>query len=390
MKIGVYLETGYYKEGETLFCEDIYTILLNNLSREDTFSFSFLGRQLGGKKENMYRFDRYDRFWKLTPFDDLAALCVQWPRFKHDNKATLSAFVQSVDRLLVMSPMPICIELVKLAGKYGKPVVLLARQDTRRVLPQRYRGVKKVLATILAYYFEWKVERLVAKRKNIAVMALGSRIADRFGRFTQNAYRMASSRYRLSDVVSPESMRPIDWEHTVNLLFVGRVEVNKGLSELLACLSGDMPFDWRLTIVGNGAFMPDVKRLIAQYGIIEKVELVGFIPFGPHLVQQYRSHDIFILPSYSEGLPQVVLEAMAGGCFVMATNVGGIPDVVDSGRTGLLFAPKSKSALHRAFAYVYSHRIEVEKMRCEALEIARKYAFENQIEILRKQLNKYK
>ena len=49
MKIGVYLETGYYKEGETLFCEDIYTILLNNLSREDTFSFFFLRRQLGLK-----------------------------------------------------------------------------------------------------------------------------------------------------------------------------------------------------------------------------------------------------------------------------------------------------------------------------------------------------
>lgn len=390
MKIGVYLETGYYKEGETLFCEDIYTILLNNLSREDTFSFSFLGRQLGGKKENMYRIDRYDRFWELTPFNDLAALCVEWPLFKRRNKPTLSAFVQSVDKLLVMSPMPICIELIKLAEKYGKPIVLLARQDTRRVLPQRYRGVKKWFATVLAYYFERQVERLVVKHKDITVMALGSKIAERFGQFTHNVHCMASSRYRLSDIMLPEALPPIDWAHTVNLLFVGRVEVNKGLSELLACLSGDMPFDWRLTIVGNGAFMPDVKRLIAQYGITEKVELAGFIPFGPHLVQQYRSHDIFILPSYSEGLPQVVLEAMAGGCFVMATNVGGIPDVVDSGRTGLLFAPKSKSALHRAFAYVYSHRIEVEKMRCEALEIARKYAFENQIEILRKQLNKYK
>ena len=387
MKIGVYLETGYYKEGETLFCEDIYTVLLNQLSlTDDDMTFSFLGRQLGGKKENMYRLDRYDRFWELTPFNDLAALCVQWPRFRCRNKATLSAFVQSVDRLLVMSPMPICIELVKLAGKYGKSVVLLARQDTRRVLPQRYRGVKKVFATILAYYFEWKVERLVAKRKNIAVMALGSRIADRFGRFTKSVYYISTSPYRLSDVVTPESMRPIDWEHTVNLLFVGRVEVNKGLSELLACLSGNMPFDWHLTIVGNGAFMPEVKRLIKQYGMSEKVELAGFISFGPHLMEQYKSHDIFILPSYSEGLPQVVLEAMAGGCFVMATNVGGTPDVVDSGRTGLLFSPKSVAELSHAFTFAFAHSDKVEQMRIEALEMAKKYAFENQIEILKNQL----
>ncbi len=386
MKIGVYLETGYYKEGETLFCEDIYTILLNNLSREDTFSFSFLGRQLGGKKENMYRIDRYDRFWELTPFNDLAALCVEWPLFKRRNKPTLSAFVQSVDKLLVMSPMPICIELIKLAEKYGKPIVLLARQDTRRVLPQRYRGVKKWFATVLAYYFERQVERLVAKHKDITVMALGSKIAERFGQFTHNVHCMASSRYRLSDIMLPEALPPIDWAHTVNLLFVGRVEVNKGLSELLACLSGNMPFDWHLTIVGNGAFMPEVKRLIKQYGMSEKVELAGFISFGPHLMEQYKSHDIFILPSYSEGLPQVVLEAMAGGCFVMATNVGGTPDVVDSGRTGLLFSPKSVAELSHAFTFAFAHSDKVEQMRIEALEMAKKYAFENQIEILKNQL----
>ena len=78
-------------------------------------------------------------------------------------------------------------------------------------------------------------------------------------------------------------------------------------------------------------------------------------------------------------------------CYIpesIVMRVGGIPDVVDSGRTGLLFAPKSKSALHSTFVYVYGHRLEVETMRCEALEIAREYAFENQIEILRKQLNK--
>lgn len=385
MRVGVYLEAGYYKEGEKLFCEDIYTVLFNQLSQEKGISFSFLGRQYACKKENMYLLDRYDRFFELTPFRDLVDLCVRWPRLKRENKATFSAFVQNVDILLVMSPMPICIELVKLAGKYGKPVVLLARQDTRRVLPQRYGGIKKILATILAYLFEWQVERLVAKQ-DITVMALGSRIANRFSLFTDKVHYISTSPYRLSDIVLPESMLPVDWSRPIKLLFVGRVEVNKGFTELLECLSGEMPFDWRLTIVGDGAFMPEVKRLIGRYGIAEKVELMGFVPFGPDLMKQYRSHDIFVLPSYSEGLPQVVLEAMAGGCLVLASNVGGIPDVVNSGRTGLLFAPKSIDELRKAFIYVYRHQAEVESMRLEALNVARKYAFENQIEILGKAL----
>lgn len=385
MKIGIYLEAGYYKEGDTLFCEDVYTVLFNRLSLESDMAFCFLGRQYASKKENMYRVERYDRFFELTPFRNLVDLCVKWPRFKRQNRATLQSFVQSVDRLLVMSPMPICIELIKWAVRYGKPVVLLARQDTRRVLPQRYKGVQKWAASFLANAFERKVEHLVAKH-GITVLALGSHIADRFARFTEKVYHISTSPFRLADVVSPESLSPIDWSRPVRLLFVGRVEVNKGLAELLAGLSGDMPFDWCLTLIGDGAFMPEVKRLVDQYGMADKVELTGFIPFGPDLMQQYRSHDIFVLPSYSEGLPQVVLEAMAGGCMVLATNVGGIPDVVASGHTGVLFAPKCVDELRRAFFYVYNHRTEVENIRLSALKEARKYAFENQIEILKKSL----
>lgn len=385
MRVGVYLEAGYYKEGKVLFCEDIYTILFNQLSEESDMTFSFLGRQYECKRSNMYLLDQYDRFFELTPFKNLVELCMQWPHFKEQNKDTLRSFVQSVDRLLVMSPMPICIELVKLAVKYKKPVALLARQDTRRVLPQRYKGVQKWAASILANVFERQIEHLVAKHE-IPVLALGSQIADRFKHFTDKVYYISSSPYRLSDVVSAEALLPIDWDNPIRLLFVGRVEVNKGLLELLECLAKFYDFDWHLTLVGDGAFMPEVKHLIEQYKLDSKVELTGFVPFGPELMQLYRSHEIFILPSYSEGLPQVVLEAMAGGCLVLASNVGGIPDLVDSEHTGLLFAPKSVESLREALTFVNSHRAQAESMRLEALSVARQYAFENQIEILKETL----
>ena len=256
MRIGIYLEAGYYKEGDTLFCEDVYTVLFNRLTQEaDNMTFSFLGRLCENKKKSMYCIARYDCFFELTPFRNLVDLCMQWPRFKRLNKGTLSSFVQSVDRLLVMSPMPICIELVKLAVKYQKPVVLLSRQDTRRVLPQRYKGIQRWLASFLAHTFERQVERLVAKHE-ITVLALGSQIANRFRRYTSKVYCMASSRYRLSEVVSRDDLIPVDWTRPVRLLFVGRVEVNKGLLELLECLSEFSVFDWRLTLVGDGAFMP--------------------------------------------------------------------------------------------------------------------------------------
>ncbi len=386
MKIGVYLETAYRKEGEALFCEDIYTILFNILSQDDEYMLTFLGRQAESKIGNLYRIERYDRFFELTPFRDLAALCRQWPSFKRKNRLTLDAFVRSVDKLLVMSPMPICIELIKLGVKYNKPIVLLARQDTRRMLPQRYGGVKKIAAMILAHRFERTVENWV-RRTDIRVLAFGNCIAQRFQKFTDNICYISTSPYRLSDVLTREDIRPIDWSGKIRLLFVGRIEVNKGLRELLTCLSCRLSFDFSLTIVGDGPFMPEVKQLLARYGIAHKVCLTGYVPFGEKLMQIYKSHDIFILPSYSEGLPQVILEAMAGGCLTMATRVGGIPDVVKPEQTGVLFAPKSVEELKQSLEYAYQHRQEVEQMRINALAIAQEYAFDKQIEILKEQFN---
>ncbi len=383
-RIGVYLEAGYKQEGDALFCEDVYTILFNILRQEGGYTFSFLGRQGESKSGGMYRIEHYGRFFELTPFRDLSALCLQWHSFKRKNRATMDAFVQSVDKLLVMSPMPICIELIKLGIKYHKPIVLLARQDTRHILPLRYRGVKKPIVTCLAHLFERRVERLV-QQGDVRVMALGSAIARRFRPYTDKVYTISTSPYRLSDVV--ETIPPIDWKGKVKLLFVGRVEVNKGLRELLATLSGNLPFDWTLTLVGDGAFMPEVNRLLAQYHIADNVHLTGYLPFGEELMELYKSHDILVLPSYSEGLPHVLLEAMAGGCLVAATCVGGIPDVVKPGQTGWLFPPESAEALRETLVQIYTHQSDVEQVRENALAVARDCALERQIEILKAQLD---
>ncbi len=386
LKIGVFLEAGYKKDGGTLCCEDVYALLFNMLQQDGEYAFSFLGRQIEYKSGNMYEIESYDKFFELTPYRNLPALCAQWGRFKKKNQAIMDEFVRSVDKLLVMSPMPICIELIKLGIKYHKPIVLLARQDTRRVLPQRYYGGKKMVATILAHTFEREVEQLL-KYPHIRVLALGNAIAQRFRRFTDRVYTISTSPYRLTDVLSREELRPIDWSKKVRLLFVGRVEVNKGLHELLASLSERYPFEWSLTLVGDGAFMPEVNRLLWQYHIADRVQLTGYIPFGEELIGLYKSHDILILPSYSEGLPHVVLESMACGCLTLATRVGGIPDVVKHGQTGLLFSPKNVGDLTQTLIYAHAHRADMEQIKVNALEVARKYSFDNQIGILKAQLS---
>lgn len=95
---------------------------------------------------------------------------------------------------------------------------------------------------------------------------------------------------------------------------------------------------------------------------------------------------MLILPSYSEGLPQVILEAMASGCVVAATKVGGIPSVITHESNGLLFAPHSSQDIVAVLRRLYLDSALLENLAKNGLITARQYAFENQFEVLKRAL----
>jgi glycosyltransferase involved in cell wall biosynthesis len=132
----------------------------------------------------------------------------------------------------------------------------------------------------------------------------------------------------------------------LSLLFVGRVVPLKGLHvliEALAALSGSLQF--HLTIVGPlygrefGGYEYRLRRLIHETGLNSKVTLVGNVNDRRVLEQYYLQADVFVLPSFTEGTPKAMLEAMAYGLPVVASRVGGIPLVVRDGREGFLIEP---------------------------------------------------
>ena len=80
--------------------------------------------------------------------------------------------------------------------------------------------------------------------------------------------------------------------------------------------------------------------------------MTGLLDFGEPLFEQYRSHDVYVLPSLSEGTPRTLVEARGFGCPVVATRAGGIPSSVDDGRTGLLVEPRDAAGLAAAIERV--------------------------------------
>jgi glycosyltransferase involved in cell wall biosynthesis len=100
-------------------------------------------------------------------------------------------------------------------------------------------------------------------------------------------------------------------------------------------------------IVGGGRRIDEIKALAASLGLAGEVHFLGTRRDVPDLL---NAMDIFVLPSYSEGVSLALLEAMAAGLPVIATAVGGLPEVVTDGENGLLIPPRDAEALATALA----------------------------------------
>ena len=136
------------------------------------------------------------------------------------------------------------------------------------------------------------------------------------------------------------------------ILFLGRAEQAKGIDELLAAvasLAAARPA-LRLVIGGDGD-LARVRASAQALGIAGRVSLLGWIDRA-QVASELAQACVLALPSYNEGLPMAVLEAMAAGRAVVASAVGGIPQLVQDGENGLLVAPRDTAALAAALARV--------------------------------------
>jgi len=116
---------------------------------------------------------------------------------------------------------------------------------------------------------------------------------------------------------------------TLELVFVGSLSHYKGVDILLAALTRTA-HPHRLTVVGDGALRDELERAAA--GLAGRVRFLGALPVGDAVRTVMQAHDLLVLPSRGEGLPRVVIEAMAAGIPCVATNVGGTAELLDAGQ----------------------------------------------------------
>ena len=152
-----------------------------------------------------------------------------------------------------------------------------------------------------------------------------------------------------NSVEVPTEVAAMDNRRSTNIvLFLGKICAKKGAWDLLeaaACVKKHFP-DVRVMFAGNGE-INELSTRATALGIASAVDMRGWIE-GSAKLQMMAECAVIVLPSYTEGLPMTVLEAMATGAPIVATKVGGIPDVVEDGVDGLLVEPGDIEGLAHA------------------------------------------
>ncbi|MHB8808044.1 MAG: glycosyltransferase family 4 protein [Anaerolineaceae bacterium] len=152
-------------------------------------------------------------------------------------------------------------------------------------------------------------------------------------------------------------------EHTFSIFYMGRLEKVKGLDTLLSAfqLLYRKHKECRLIIAGNGQEGKKLQDLAKDSGIANAVSFVGFIN-KKEKEKYFNEADIFTLPSTYETFGMVILEAMCFKVPVIASRVGGIPEVIHDGETGILFESGNKDDLFQKIEALYLDKPKREKI----------------------------
>jgi glycosyltransferase involved in cell wall biosynthesis len=158
------------------------------------------------------------------------------------------------------------------------------------------------------------------------------------------------------------------------VMTVARLEKVKGIEYLIKSISNlkSQISNLICLIVGEGSERKNLEKLVEKLNIKEKVKFLGQVP-NEKIPEYLAAADLFVLPSLREGFGIAILEAQAAKLPVIATNVGGIPDIIEPDRTGILVEPKNPKALSEAISRIYSNLVFSQKLVQRAKENLDKY-----------------
>ncbi len=243
---------------------------------------------------------------------------------------------------------------------------------------------------------DWQASgRLVHRVRRAITQRAFKRAGTRFVAVSQAAKDFACEHMGYSTDNVAVAANGIDWQESADapvrrshrdcivLGTAGRIEFEKGHSFLLQSVA-DIVQQGRsveLRITGEGPLKRELQSLAEAQGLGERVKFLGWVP---HVRDFYRDLDLFVVPSVNaEGLPTTILEAMASGCVVVASDVGGAGEAIRHGIDGCLVPPRDVVALTREIVQLIDDPEQLARLAQSARNrIQNHFTTENMVDVI--------
>ena len=293
----------------------------------------------------------------------------------------LRDWVRTVDLINCRVPTPAAWFAFTAARRAGVPVFLLVVGDLQAVAPTLpYRGLKRWLYAAYTAFEERAIRRMAAVS---LTFANGADLAEKHRAQGATVVETKTTTIAAGEV----NTRPDTCQgRPVRLLTVSRIDPRKGLRCLpdavarLRAAGHDVTVDIVGPAVGQTGEdeRAAIERAARELGVADRVRCTGPIPLD-RLMPLYRDYDLFVLPTGpGEGIPRVLLEAMAGGLPVMATRIAGIPSLVTHEQNGLLMDRADGAAVADAAARLIADAGLRQRIITRGYETARAHTLEQQ------------
>lgn len=297
------------------------------------------------------------------------------------NGPTLANYIKASDIVFLRLPSMNAYLGYLFARLYKKAFLCYVIGDQREIVrtSSKYQGLRRALAIRVAWFHKLLTRRII--RHSGLNIFMGNDIAQDYG---QTISPEGKNHISFTSLVAPEDIvvkEPSLDGRVVKILSVGRLGHEKGFLYLIEAVSGLLKegLEVELQIVGEGDERESLQRLVNRMGLESKVFFSGSVSHGEKLDDFFLEADVFVLPSLSEGVPKVVLEAMSKGVPVVATQVGGVPDIVKDRETGLLIPPKSSDAITHAVSALVLDEVLRKQIVESAHVFIREHTLEKQV-----------
>ena len=195
--------------------------------------------------------------------------------------------------------------------------------------------------------------KIIAVSETIKADLVRSGVTESRIKVIPNSIRPHDHRFFEQNRKAKRSMLNISEDEFV-IGYVGRLSNEKGLRYLIQAISmlnqSDMPL--KVLVIGEGPERKELEVLSAKEKVEQKIIFAGF---QNNTESWFPAMDLFVLPSLTEGTPMALLEALACGIPVVASAVGGVPQVIDSGNNGLLVSPGRPEEIKEAVINLYKN-----------------------------------